>query len=457
MKYKIFNLLTIIITLILLTSCLSNEKTILIDFNNDTEIVKYKIKDHSDITNITVPKYDGYVFLGFYLDSQFNEVYDESISIKTINILYAKWEAIKYYNISFDINCSTQDSPNIQKVEEGKKAKKPDKPFKEGYIFLGWYLNNEIFDFESTITENIHLTAFWEEEIIEPEFVKISFDLNFNSEFVIKSILVEQGSKVEMPTVPNRQGYNFVGWYLVNEEFNFNEVINNDINLIAKWEKLDLTFLEVFNYTMDNHLNSNKFNVSIEGTAVTTALGKQITQNIYSIKEINNDYLYLFNASHGLASTYVLLESNGDMYNLKKGKTNEKFEQTTVDYDSKVYLEDYIDEFGINPYELNYIINNNTIEKIIDSEETNDYYIYNLKLTDSAAINYKKYIMGVNNMPSKNVKFSNIEVKFIITKDFKFKEIYFNETYDIEVKIIFGAYTKQSIVNTIKEEYSYDD
>ena len=53
------------------------------------------------------------------------------------------------------------------KVKDGEKASKPNDPVKEGYIFLGWYLGDEAYDFEKAVTTDLELIAKFEEEIKE--------------------------------------------------------------------------------------------------------------------------------------------------------------------------------------------------------------------------------------------------------------------------------------------------
>ena len=50
-----------------------------------------------------------------------------------------------------------------QEVEEGGKVTKPADPVREGHRFIGWYLEDEPYDFESPVTGNLRLDARWEE------------------------------------------------------------------------------------------------------------------------------------------------------------------------------------------------------------------------------------------------------------------------------------------------------
>lgn len=67
------------------------------------------------------------------------------------------------YTVTFDSQGGTEVAP--QRVEEGGYAVKPESPTRDPYTFVGWYYGSEPFDFEHTqITDNITLTAHWEEK-----------------------------------------------------------------------------------------------------------------------------------------------------------------------------------------------------------------------------------------------------------------------------------------------------
>lgn len=50
---------------------------------------------------------------------------------------------------------------STQTIKYNGKAEKPSDPVKDGNKFLGWYLGEELFDFETPITENINVAAKW--------------------------------------------------------------------------------------------------------------------------------------------------------------------------------------------------------------------------------------------------------------------------------------------------------
>ncbi len=49
-----------------------------------------------------------------------------------------------------------------QEVEEGKTCSKPTDPSKGDYKFVGWYLDDQLYDFSSPVYFDITLEAHWE-------------------------------------------------------------------------------------------------------------------------------------------------------------------------------------------------------------------------------------------------------------------------------------------------------
>lgn len=68
-----------------------------------------------------------------------------------------------YKEVTFDSKGGT--SVPIVRVEKGKSVNKPNTPVLQGYVFDGWYLNDELYDFNTPITENITLTGKWHSAI----------------------------------------------------------------------------------------------------------------------------------------------------------------------------------------------------------------------------------------------------------------------------------------------------
>ena len=68
-------------------------------------------------------------------------------------------EGKKYYNVTFlDLDGVYQVQENIEK---NGVVYEPMQPYRDGYEFLGWYNNDEQYDFSTPITSDLFLTAKW--------------------------------------------------------------------------------------------------------------------------------------------------------------------------------------------------------------------------------------------------------------------------------------------------------
>ena len=82
------------------------------------------------------------------------------------------------YNFNVDSNGGTY-VPSVL-VKEGEKVSKPSDPSKENYIFNGWFLDSQDFDFNSLITGNLTLKASWIDNL-PPEKYSFVFQSDYCS------------------------------------------------------------------------------------------------------------------------------------------------------------------------------------------------------------------------------------------------------------------------------------
>ena len=108
------------------------------------------------------------------------------------------------YSIDFNSNGGTEIP---SQTSSGNKVKEPNPPLKDGYKFDGWYLNNELFDFNSTINDNITLEAKW---------IPITYNIEYNLDggiFGEKHPENAEFDEVIEISTPTKGGYKFNGWY----------------------------------------------------------------------------------------------------------------------------------------------------------------------------------------------------------------------------------------------------
>ena len=76
-------------------------------------------------------------------------------------------ELLGYFTVSFDSDGGTAVEQIM--IPYNSSIDRPADPTKEGYVFAGWYLGENPFDFNTLITSDITLQAKWTEKVIEPE------------------------------------------------------------------------------------------------------------------------------------------------------------------------------------------------------------------------------------------------------------------------------------------------
>ena len=132
------------------------------------------------------------------------------------------------YTVTFDSDGGS--SVATQVVTDGEKAQEPADPTRAGYEFAGWYKGAVLFDFNTLITENITLTAHWNQII--------TYTVTFSSAggSSVASQQVREGLTATEPTpAPTKAGYDFTGWYKDGNPFNFSTPITENITLVAQW------------------------------------------------------------------------------------------------------------------------------------------------------------------------------------------------------------------------------
>ena len=122
-------------------------------------------------------------------------------------------------------------SSNEVRVSDDGTIDRIEDPKRDGYRFLGWYLDDELFDFNTKITEDITLVAKWEKIDYDEYTVKFIVD-----DEIIHSATVDEGSRVSQPSAPSKEGYRFLGWYYNGKLFNFNKKITKNMKLTARFE-----------------------------------------------------------------------------------------------------------------------------------------------------------------------------------------------------------------------------
>lgn len=181
------------------------------------------------------PTKDGYVFSGWYSDSELMNAYNFTTMVVTGDLtLYAKWTV--YVPITYTVTFESNGGSLVteQTVNEGAVATAPGAPMLEGYTFDGWYSDSELiipYGFTEGVMANVMLYAKW---------TKNSYTVSFNSNngSSVSSQSVSEGDTATVPDAPTRAGHVFEGWYSeagLNEAYSFTTPVMNNLTLYAKW------------------------------------------------------------------------------------------------------------------------------------------------------------------------------------------------------------------------------
>ena len=161
---------------------------------------------------------------------------------------------VKQKNTSYTILFETDGGSLVESqiVKKGEKVKKPNDPTKDGYMFVEWVYQGEIYDFSLEVTKDLTLSAKWVEVREEIETFIVKFDSDGGT--TIANQLIEKGEKVRKPVDPIKDNHTFKGWILNDEIYDFEKVVEKDLELKAKWEKNNINS----GSTKKSNKNNNK-------------------------------------------------------------------------------------------------------------------------------------------------------------------------------------------------------
>ena len=159
------------------------------------------------------------------------------------------------YKVEFDANGGT--GVESQYVGQKELATAPADPTREGYVFVGWFYNENEWSFETPINGNIVLVAHWEKIPAEcphvdknddakcdkcgadfqdgndqpaPSIYSIVYMDGANKLNLTPSSYTASGANLTLPTPAAKAHLEFVGWYLDAEFTTLATEINANAN-----------------------------------------------------------------------------------------------------------------------------------------------------------------------------------------------------------------------------------
>ena len=164
--------------------------TITFDSQGGSAVAPITAEANSIISRRPVnPTKDGYDFIEWTLNG---ESVTFPLTVTSNKTLVAQWQPLtETFTITFD----SQGGSSVTSItiNYNTTITRPTNPIKEGYTFVNWFLDNEVFDFNTPITANITLVAQW--EAIET----FTFTIN-NGEVTITGLADPNVSELVIPT-----------------------------------------------------------------------------------------------------------------------------------------------------------------------------------------------------------------------------------------------------------------
>lgn len=433
------------------------------DFDELAKDISVTITKGSKV-DIYDPKIEGYTLSYYHNDElfDFNTLIYDSITIKGIF-------TINEYNVSF--YNQQGDIIDTQKVKYNESAIAPSIESDDDSLkFYKWSI-----DFANVKSDLS----------IYPIFIKNEADITFNALDGVcdtQCIYEYDNSMYEDLPVAKKDGYAFLGWYLDDKLFTKNDVIANQIVLIAKYDPLpyvinldanggdlDLTTINVL-YDQEVILpipykeNSNFLGWFYEDELVVNKFTYNYTKNIDLIAKYNDvtsDYEYIIDGEEVQLISY---KGNDSVVNLPSSILGNVVTKLSKDlFANKENIKEIIIPSSINESEIGVFENLINLEKIYVDANTslNLHDLFNnnypelfksIEITGSGELRCKQLFANCNKSFEIIIssKFDVIDLKFV--KD-NIKELVLNSA-SVFARLEIDDYSCLEKV-TLKEFYSW--
>ncbi len=206
------------------------------EMNGADAMASMAIENGEKIPSFDEPERVGYLFNGWYKDSEFTSLWNfDEETVAQATTLYAKWTKNSSYVVSFESNGGSYIAD--QEVYKNELIDYRLEPTKKDFQFLGWYadenLNKKWNSNNDVVTRDMVLYAKW-----KPYFTVI---YNTNGGSGVGAIKVLEGRLANKPIDPIKEEEKLVAWYTDNSTFEnewdfSNYTITEDLELYAKWD-----------------------------------------------------------------------------------------------------------------------------------------------------------------------------------------------------------------------------
>lgn len=225
----------------------------------------------------TDPTKDGYAFTGWYKEaSAENSFTFDSEAITADTTIYAAWvDASNVATATFNWNYDGAIEPyTTVNFEKGKRIAEPDKPVREGYYFNGWFTESgDQFSAMKKYSDSITFDARWQKiYTFEAENTQLT---DLGDDDIDEGLATESGAKLGFNFSGSANGTNLIkehasasGGKYVSGLFYNGAYLQFEINSDTAVDDATIKLVLSIEYA-DAKLNSTKYNVTVNGAAVS--------------------------------------------------------------------------------------------------------------------------------------------------------------------------------------------
>ena len=202
-----------------------NFESVKVTFNSNggSSTPEQVLKNGEKAVKPTDPTKENSEFVEWQLAGQsynFDSIVNKNITLDAV------WNDI----VLHDIKVTLEGNEYTSQVRDGNNIVLDNLniPTKEGYKIVFYQENGDAFDINSSVTADLTLNAKYE----EIKKYKVTFNSNGGSK--VNTVTVLEGNTVEEES-STRDGYILEGWYLNDVKYDFNNPVNSNITLKAKW------------------------------------------------------------------------------------------------------------------------------------------------------------------------------------------------------------------------------
>ncbi len=391
----------VLVSVLFISACScskTKEYTITFDSNGGSSINSQTIKENELIKEPSNPTYEGYTFDGWYLD---DAKYDFTSKVTKDLTLKAKWTlkekvipdkkedkvnktdkvtkpnktsneevkeevkeevVIKTYNVTFNNDGVTE----VISINENELVKEPSNPVKDKYKFLGWYLNDTKYDFNTKVNEDITLTAKW-------EYIPT---ISYLKEDVTDSIVGETYLYV---TKDNEKVDGYLDITTTNGDVITKEIskegYKTNYKIISKVENPSLEGIKKEEVNTSNSLtikeDSSNFTKDVYLLGYTKLENIIVTLDVYETASINNSKLQsiLYNSNDDDLKEYYYSDLTKSWYSISNEEVLPLTKEASILLNDNLYIY-YVDNVE-KTIEVNFegVIDNESITPNMESVE----------------------------------------------------------------------------------------